>query len=95
MKILQISIPSPRLPFVYVSPPLIDCSLYPPKSFPNSLALSAQILAEDCKYPCVPLYLWARISLGFPHRPIDLYPPPFLPTPASKRNHGQEMVSAT
>ncbi len=76
-------------------PTLIHCSLYPPKSFPNSFTLSAQILAEDCKYPCVPLYLWARISLWFPHRaiglsPISPPPAPLPPTPVSKRNNGQE-----
>jgi hypothetical protein len=73
-------------------PTLIHCSLCPPKSFPNSLTLSAQILAADCKYPCVPLYLWARISLWFPHRALGLSPisPPLPPPPASKRNHGQE-----
>jgi hypothetical protein len=74
-------------------PTLIHCSLCPPKSFPNSLTLSAQILAEDCKYPCVPLYLWARISLWFPHRPVDLYPPPLPTHPSLKTKLWSGMVS--
>ncbi len=78
-KVCTVHLPVPAAPRLRF-PTLIHCSLCPPKSFPNSLTLSAQIRAEDCKYPCVPLYLWGRISLWFPHRPIDS---PHIPLPPS------------